>query len=384
MSNTGGGHRASANALKAGFEAHGPGVFHIEIIDLLADFTFWPLSEAPELYAAVATHLPWLWGAAYSTERTPTFVRGLMQAAAHLARRRVAGALEQHRPHLVVSVHPLAQEIVLHALRDLNEHESARPIPFATVVTDLATAHPLWLHPQVSGCFVPSEEIERQALAAGIPATRIHRLGLPIRPAFAAPPLPREQVRARLQLHPTLPAVLLMGGGDGVGPVEEIAAALDAALAGHGGESPAGQIVVICGRNDGLRQQLDARPWQCPHRVLGFVEEMPAWMWVCDAIVTKAGPGTIAEACICGLPLLLSGFIPGQESANVDFVRRHGAGIYEPDPLEIATIVRRWFGPDAATRTRLAANAAALGKPLATAQIVERLAALAAAAEISR
>lgn len=44
----------------------------------------------------------------------------------------------------------------------------------------------------------------------------------------------------------------------------------------------------------------------------GFVNNMAEWMTACDAIVTKAGPGTIAEALICGLPLILNGFIPCQ------------------------------------------------------------------------
>lgn len=47
-------------------------------------------------------------------------------------------------------------------------------------------------------------------------------------------------------------------------------------------------------------------------KVCGFVTNMAEWMTACDAIITKAGPGTIAEALICGLPLILNGFIPCQ------------------------------------------------------------------------
>lgn len=43
-------------------------------------------------------------------------------------------------------------------------------------------------------------------------------------------------------------------------------------------------------------------------------------MGACDAIVTKAGPGTIAESLISGLPMVLNGFIPCQEAGNVPFV----------------------------------------------------------------
>ena len=46
----------------------------------------------------------------------------------------------------------------------------------------------------------------------------------------------------------------------------------------------------------------------------GFVTNMAEWMTASDVIVTKAGPGTIAEALICGLPIILNGFIPCQVS----------------------------------------------------------------------
>jgi 1,2-diacylglycerol 3-beta-galactosyltransferase len=244
-------------------------------------------------------------------------------------------------------------------------------VPFVTVVTDLASVHPLWLHPQADACYVATEEARRAALAAGLDAARVHVLGLPIRPAFAQPYPPGAKLKRTLGLAPDRPAVLLMGGGDGVGPVETIAHALDDALAPDDG-----QIVVICGRNEALRARLTAHAWSVPARILGFVDEMPAWMHACDALVTKAGPGTIAEAFICGLPLLLSGFIPGQEEGNVGYVVEHGAGAFERDPRAIARTIAAWFGPQAAARARMAENARRLGRPQATFDIVASIAGL--------
>ena len=36
-----------------------------------------------------------------------------------------------------------------------------------------------------------------------------------------------------------------------------------------------------------------------------------------DVLVTKAGPGTIAEAAAVGLPVMVTSFLPGQEAGNV-------------------------------------------------------------------
>ena len=114
----------------------------------------------------------------------------------------------------------------------------------------------------------------------------------------------------------------------------------------------------------------------CRRRVRGYVTDMQRWMFAADCMVTKAGPGTISEALVCGLPLVLSGFIPGQEEANVDYVVDNGAGLFASQPDEIAAIVGRWLGSDQAQAKRLADNARRLGRPDATERIVRRVAAI--------
>jgi 1,2-diacylglycerol 3-beta-galactosyltransferase len=68
-------------------------------------------------------------------------------------------------------------------------------------------------------------------------------------------------------MHPELPAVLLMGGGEGMGPVEETARALGEELYDHRRQEPVGQIVVICGRNQALFSTLQCLTWKVPVKV---------------------------------------------------------------------------------------------------------------------
>ena len=175
-------------------------------------------------------------------------------------------------------------------------------------------------------------------------------------------------------MNPDLPAVLVVGGGEGMGLVGEIARSVAGALA-QGGR-PQGQMVVICGRNQKLMAELTAHNWPIPVRITGFVYNMPDWMAACDCIVTKAGPGTIAEAVVRGLPILLSGFIPGQEEGNVPYVVDNGAGAFSTEPGEIARIVARWFGPQRDQLAVMAGQARAMGNPQATRHIVEEVAQL--------
>jgi 1,2-diacylglycerol 3-beta-galactosyltransferase len=367
MSATGGGHRASAEALQAGFAERFGDRFQVEIIDLLIDHFPTPLNRLPPLYPWIANHAPWLWGLLFDSGNFPQAVRALVNTLAHYTAPRVSQALVHYAPDLLVSVHPLVHEVTLKAL-----HRLGRTTPFATVVTDLASAHPLWFHPAVRCCFVASQEAYDLGLRLGLRREQLRLSGLPIRPAFARPPGPKATVRRELGLEPTLPAALLVGGGEGIGPVAAIAQATARRLAGGG--QPQGQLVVICGRNRRLQEQLAGNRWPIPTVIKGFVQDMPAWMAACDCIITKAGPGTIAEALVCGLPIILSGFIPGQEEGNVPFVVENGVGAFAREPEAIADLVGRWFGPEAEERQRLAARAQELGYPQATFEIVEALA----------
>ncbi|TMG61416.1 MAG: glycosyltransferase [Chloroflexi bacterium] len=100
------------------------------------------------------------------------------------------------------------------------------------------------------------------------------------------------------------------------------------------------QLAVVCGRNEKLRRRLYELEVSTPMLVFGFVDYMPELMRACDLVVTKAGPGAIAEALATGLPLVITGFLPGQESPNVDFVVESGIGAFAPKESELLDEVR--------------------------------------------
>jgi 1,2-diacylglycerol 3-beta-galactosyltransferase len=117
-------------------------------------------------------------------------------------------------------------------------------------------------------------------------------------------------LRQELDLDESLPTVLMVGGGDGMGGIKQIAKALGEKL-GQSSDSPAYQMVVVCGNNKQAQESLSSQNWGSgvKVRILGFVNNMDEWMNASDALVTKAGPGTIAEASICGLPCMLFAYL---------------------------------------------------------------------------
>mmetsp|Transcript_33368 Transcript_33368/g.99359 ORF Transcript_33368/g.99359 Transcript_33368/m.99359 type:complete len:576 (-) Transcript_33368:456-2183(-) len=373
MSNTGGGHRASAEALKQAFtEKHGKD-YEILIEDMWMDHTPPPFCDMPKSYSFLVQH-SFLWWASYVVMQ-PKWVHVPYLRAAHAFIGKAIGeAFDRFNPDLVVSVHPMMQHVPLQVLRSRIQSKLMQPINFATVVTDFTTCHNTWFHAGVTRCFVPTDFCRELGRANGLSSEQLVQHGLPIRPVFSKPLPPKPRIKARLGLPKNVPAVLLVGGGEGMGKLEDTVDEMAGTLGGKV------QAVVICGRNKQLLQRLQSKRYESGMHVtpVGFVNNIHEYMGAADAIITKAGPGTIAEALIAGLPILLNGNVPCQEEGNIPFVVDNKVGAFETRPKRIARILDQWLDPSFATEfAQMAARSKALGRPEAVYKIVDDLASLA-------
>lgn len=153
--------------------------------------------------------------------------------------------------------------------------------------------------------------MDQAARQRGLTSSQIVQYGLPIRKGFwYESNESRQSVKQRLGLDEALPTCLVVGGGDGMGGIVDIAKNLGSKL-GQGREEAVSQLVVVCGKNEQAKQVLETVPWGAGVNVhvKGFVNNMDEWMKASDVLVTKAGPGTIAEASICGLPCMMFSFL---------------------------------------------------------------------------
>jgi 1,2-diacylglycerol 3-beta-galactosyltransferase len=374
MSDTGGGHRASAQAMEKAFEELWPGAVHVDMVDIWTEHSAWPTSEAVSAYQYAAKK-PLLWRGIYEFGRFPPTRWFQDQAIALLSFSKFRRAMQLYDPDFVVSVHPMCQTLPLQVLRDMGG--GVRDIPFVTVVTDLGGAHPQWFDPEADKVFIASAAVMRTAFRVGVDGSRIHMLGLPVRQAFwARSTESTEALRLRLGLKPKCKTVLVVGGGDGVGGIASIATALIRHL---GSLAESAQVIVVCGKNEAVQHELSfpKRPW--PSNIFlsiqGFVKNMEDWMGAANCIVTKAGPGTIAEANTRGLPVMLSAFLPGQEEGNVPFVENGGFGAYSKSPSEIAKTVGGWLHDDVKLQKMSDASFRA-ARPRATIDIVREIGAM--------
>jgi 1,2-diacylglycerol 3-beta-galactosyltransferase len=363
-SDTGGGHRAAANALRDAFELRFPGRYEVILTDGFKDCAPFPFNYIPSTYYPIITYLPRLWGWGFHITNSPALLPLTAAFDDFILRAGCARAIRQVDPAIVISVHPLINRPPRNALA-----ASKRAAAFVTVVTDLLDAHGMWFAAASDLVSVPTPGAFERGLAWQFPRERMRVIGQPIALKFAAPTANETtaELRARLNLKPNCFTILLVGGGEGMGPLAAIAQALDKSALPI-------QLVIIAGRNQTLRERLEAIRWQSPVSVQGFVTNMPEWMRASDLLITKAGPGTIMEALAAGKPLILSGNLPGQEEGNVTFVEQAGVGVLRTTPEAIAAQVRAWLSESPHELEAMKIKAQGAARPTAALEIVETIA----------
>lgn len=410
---TGGGHRASAESLAKQFLIHYPGSSY-DLLDIWTEDGVLPYRTLVNAYKHLSAH-PRQWQLLYHLSNSRPWEVLTDLHSTYMCEKKIRKRIESYDPDVIVSVHPAMQYAPIISAREISKAKG-KHIPFFTVVTDLGSAHCTWFQKNTEKMYVASERLRRLAKRRGrTPDDKIVMSGLPIRHDFAVEAeklgdrttKEGQEYQTRMKTHigidPQKPMVLLMGGGEGVGSLGEIVNDLYISFAERGIDAT---ICVVCGRNEKLRKRIENMDWNAvlnrnekpkkrlfgiiPRKTrkndltdtklghaggkvdvigLGFITHMAEYMVAADILVSKAGPGTIAEAASVGLPVMLTSFLPGQEAGNVNFVVDNNFGSFCKDPVSIANEVADWLqNPDHLHRMSRAAKDA--GHPTAAEDIV--------------
>jgi 1,2-diacylglycerol 3-beta-galactosyltransferase len=328
FSDTGGGHRAAAESIIEALQLEFGDALTTELVDFLTDYAPPPSNRLPEFYPDLV-RIPELWGVGFHISDGRPQARIMTSTMYPLVRRAARRLVREHPNDLLVSVHALGTSFFLRALG------SKRP-PFITVVTDMVSTHALWYDQRADLTLVPTDMARQRALEFNMSPDKVIVVGQPVSERCSKPGGDKEGLRQKFGWALDKPTILLVGGGEGMGPLTETAIAID--------ESGLDvNLVIIAGRNAKLKAELEARAWDNPVHIYGFTKDMPGLMTASDVLVTKAGPGTIAEALIASLPIILYSKLPGQEDGNVRFVESVGAGVWAPEPLQVVRTLTRWI-----------------------------------------
>ena len=235
--------------------------------------------------------------------------------------------IAERRADVVVSTYPGVTEL----LGRLRRRGRLR-VPVVSAITDLASLR-YWAHPGVDLHLIthPESAAEVRAVAgAGTEVVAVRGLN---DPAFLAE-RERDGARRELGLPTDGPVVVVSGGGWGVG---DLAGAIDAVLA-----LPGAHAVVMCGRNDALRERLGARyGGEERVRLLGFTDRVPDLFAAADALVHSTAGLTVLEALARGCPVVSYGWGRGHIRANNRAYRRFGLADVAATRAELDAALRR-------------------------------------------
>jgi hypothetical protein len=274
----------------------------------------------------------------------------VLQATIRLFHGPLVGLLEEYwranPADLLVSVIP-------HFNREIAESwEKVCPgRPFVTLITDLADFPPrFWIEPLKEQYVIAgTEKAVEQARAFGHDDAHIFATsGMILRPDFyveeSVDPVP---LRREMDLRADLTTTIVLFGGHGSKVMYDITERLDEA------GLPL-QLILICGRNDELAAKLRARNWKMPVNIIGFTKEVHRLMRAADFLIGKPGPGSIAEAMVRKLPVLIecNAWTLPQERYNAQWVEEKRVGIVLDSFKDVVSGAKQMLEPARLTEFR--------------------------------
>jgi UDP-N-acetylglucosamine:LPS N-acetylglucosamine transferase len=328
----GGGHRSTADALKATLTVQDRpwDVSLLNVQDLLAPLDV--LRKATGLNIEDAYNLILRNGWTRFTPQLLVVLLGTIRLAHPWVAKALRAYWSQHPTDLVLSVIPHFNRAIAESLRGAEE------TPFVTLLTDLADYPPnFWIEHESEYVIVATERAKQQALAIGHTADHIFETsGMVLKPKFYQKTVvDRVAERKRLGLEPDCPTGIVLFGGHGSRVMFDIAKKLDESNSGV-------QLIMLCGHNQELATQLRSLKTKKPIAVQGFTENVESYMALSDFFIGKPGPGSISEALQFHLPVIVecnAKTLP-QERYNAEWLTEKGFGIVVPNFREIAPTVQ--------------------------------------------
>jgi len=239
-----------------------------------------------------------------------------------LTKEKTADIIKKEKPDLVINVHSYSG-------RSFLEYLSANKvsIPVWNIIMDPITFHKSWLDKRYNLTLVGTKEAYNKTIKH-VPKSKIKILGTILHPKFYKKSLSKNALRKKYKLSKNKPVILFTGGGDGIGYNEKIIRKIlkrkiDA------------DIIAICGKNAKLYKKIR----RYPIYVVGFTKNINEYLKMADVIVGKAGPGTLVEAMLYNVPIVMTHYVYGQEKGNVDYITKNKLGILSKNVDETVDIL---------------------------------------------
>lgn len=326
------GHYHAATAVENGLKEISAG---IEVVKVNAITHTNPIlgRVVNKAYIELIKKKPEIWEHIYDNPEVIERTRSAREALHRFNMSKIRKLIEKESPDIVYCTQAFPCGLVADYKRTMK-----RRLPLIGVLTDHAP-HSYWLYDDVDYYVVPSPGTGKRLREKGVPLEKIKVYGIPVDPKFRKSHKKDEMLR-EFGLDQGMHTVLIMGGSQGLGAMEEAVFSL--------ANDPLHeyQLVVVTAANKGLYRRLRrCFPGGSGKNVyvLPYVEEIDMLMEAADVIVTKAGGLTTAEAAVKNLPMVIVKPIPGHERMNADYLVSKGAAVEVVDCTELHDALNELF-----------------------------------------
>ncbi|MBR4642869.1 MAG: glycosyltransferase [Selenomonadaceae bacterium] len=346
----GAGHMKAAEAIQLGIRNEELGI-DVHVVDFMAKEISTLNWLTKKFYLAALKFIPDLYDRIYKFadgKKVGVSVRFLSSALMYLP---FARLLKNFRPDVVICTHPFPEAAA--SLWKFLHAKVAEKFLLATVLTDYSL-HEIWIFGEVDAYFVATEEMRRELASHCRAGQKIFATGIPIDEKFSS-----------AQRNPnSRTTILIMGGGLGLGSIEETLSELNKI------KSPL-KILVVAGQNENLSARLKKIRSHHELKIFGYVADVNKLMAQADLLITKPGALTMTEAFAAGVPLILHAPIPGPEALNATYATTHGAAISVGDK-KISSVIEELL-KDFARLEDMRRCAKKISRPFAAQEIVNQI-----------
>ncbi|MFH1778782.1 MAG: glycosyltransferase [Candidatus Omnitrophota bacterium] len=351
------GHHKAALALEKALEILDPSVEVLSINSL--NYTN-PLVEKVinKTYMGVIKNRPEVWEYLYDNPKVFRNISKLRDLIHRFNSGKLKTLLDDFKPDVIACTQAFPCGIVADYKASFG-----LDIPLMGVLTDCAP-HSYWVFDSVDYYVVHSEATMNKLIENGISRERIRIFGIPIDPKFANK-LNTGSIMTKLGIDKSIPTILIMGGGQGLGPIAEMVFSLNKI-------SRPIQMLIVAGTNGRLFNWLESRSRNFRMRsfIFGYASNIDELMSVATLIITKPGGLTISEAMSKSLPMVIIRPIPGQEAKNTEYLLKEGVAIKADSPRDAGILTEALLNQPAKLE-QMRQNARRIAKPNSAIEIAK-------------
>jgi processive 1,2-diacylglycerol beta-glucosyltransferase len=319
---TGHGHASITLALEDALKLYNVEFKSVDAYALCSKMYF----KGAKSYGKITRSYPKLWEFIFKFSAAfPRLINSITEIS---YRKEFLKLFKEYSPDIIVTNHPVFVGSILNIL-----HKNKLSCRFVTVIADLVSISPLWIDKRADLTVCPTREALAYALRRALPPEKLQVVPLPTRSniTLSAKKVAQDKTETDATIR-----LFMISGAEGSG---DMAANITELL-----KIENVHISAIAGRNADLEKDLRQKFKNNPNvEIFGFVNNIDELLMHSDIAIVRASPNVLMECINLAVPIIITGYLGGQEPGNVDFIITKELGLFCSDKTRLNYFVIQYL-----------------------------------------